>query len=237
MAAPAAARYPADVPTPPSATSSQPRCAAGTVSAISVNAIGSRPPADAPIRKHITRFQPNSGIAPQIAVPMNISADSRMPARRPNTSASRPQITEPTVVPINATSASVLAVGLLIWYSALMPGITKPSVAGFITSMTSATTSTATSVQCSRLSGTPSAIWKWRWFCPCSVCRICASRGISPYIDSSTPSGTSAMPVSMSVSIGMPTICQCVIRPIANIGMCSSTPATTATHPSQNATG
>ena len=91
---------------------------------------------------------------------MNISADSRMPARRPKVSARRPQITEPTVVPISATSASVLAVGLLIWYSLLMPGMTKPSVAGFITSIASATTSTSTSVQCSRLSGTPSAMWK-----------------------------------------------------------------------------
>ena len=130
------------------------------VSAISVNVIGSSPPADAPIKKHITRFQPNAGIAPQIAVPMNISADSRIAARRPNVSAMRPHTIEPTVVPINATSASRLAVGLLIWYSALMPGTTKPSVAGFITSIASATTSTATNFQCSPLSGTPSAMWK-----------------------------------------------------------------------------
>ena len=45
-------------------------------------------------------------------------------------------------------------------YSALMPGITKPSVAGFITSMASVTTSTSTSFRCSRLSGAPSATWK-----------------------------------------------------------------------------
>src|SRR3546814_14327940 len=92
------------------------------------------PPADAPIRKHITRFHSNVGIAPQIAVPMNISADSRIPARRPNTSASRPHTIEPTLVPISATSASTLAVGVLIAYSRLMPAITKPHVAGLLQS-------------------------------------------------------------------------------------------------------
>ncbi len=166
---------------PPSATSSQPRCAAGTVSAIRVNVIGSRPPADAPMRKHIARFQPNEGIAPQIAVPMNIRAPSRIAARRPKASATRPHSTEPTVVPVSATSASRLAVGLVIAYSALMPGMTKPSVAGFITSTASATTSTPTSFQCSMLSGTPSAIWKCRCRAsPCSACCISASRGIRP---------------------------------------------------------
>ena len=130
------------------------------VSAIRVKAIGSRPPAEAPIRKHISRFQANDGIAPQIAVPMNISAESRIAARRPKMSPMRPHTTEPSVVPLSATSASSAPLSLLIAYSAVMPGITKPSVAGFITSTASATTSTATSVQCSRFSGTPSAMWK-----------------------------------------------------------------------------
>ncbi len=168
------------MPTPPSATSSQPRCAAGTVSAISVKAMGSRPPAEAPIRKHIARFQPKAGIAPQMAVPMNISADSRIAERRPNTSARRPQTMEPTVVPVSATSASTPAVSLLMPYSCVMPGITKPSVAGLSTSTASATTSTATSFQCSAFSGTLSARWN------CSGCagwrlrRSCAMRGIRP---------------------------------------------------------
>ena len=49
------------------------------------------------------------GIAPQIAVPMNIRAESRMPARRPKTSASQPQMIEPTVVPISANGDFIAA--------------------------------------------------------------------------------------------------------------------------------
>ena len=41
------------------------------------------PPAAAPIRKHITRFHQNDGMAPQIEVPMNITDDRRIVARRP----------------------------------------------------------------------------------------------------------------------------------------------------------
>src|SRR3546814_283085 len=104
---------------------------------------------------YTTLFLSNVGIAPQIEVPMNISADSRMPARRPNTSASRPHTIEPTVVPISATSASPLAVGVLIEYSRLMTGITKPSVAGFITSTTTAPPRPTTTLPGSLLSATP----------------------------------------------------------------------------------
>ena len=112
------------------------------------------------MRKHIARFHSNEGIAPQIAVAMNMIADSRIAARRPNRSPRRPQTTEPTVVPISAHKASFAAVCLEMSYSTVMPGMTKPSVAGFITSITSATTSTATRVQCARLSATRSAMWK-----------------------------------------------------------------------------
>src|SRR5690348_11850739 len=104
------------------------------VSAIRVNAIGSMPPAAAPIMKHITRFQLNDGIVPQIAVPMNMMAESRIAARRPNRSAMRPQITEPTAVPVSADSARYPAVDMLIRYSLTMPGITNAIEAGFITS-------------------------------------------------------------------------------------------------------
>jgi len=45
--------------------------------------MGKRPPAEAPIRKHIARFHENAGMAPQMAVPMNINAESRMVARLP----------------------------------------------------------------------------------------------------------------------------------------------------------
>ena len=171
-AAPAANKYPADVPTPPSATSNQPRWAAGIISAISVKVIGNRPPAEAPIRKHIARFHPNAGIAPQIAVPMNIKADNRIVARRPKVSASRPQTIEPTVVPVSATKARMPAVSLLISYSRVMPGITKPRLAGFNTSTANATTNTMTSFQCSRLRGTLSATWKCNSWPPWRRARI-----------------------------------------------------------------
>ena len=150
------------------------------VSAIKVKAIGSMPPAAAPIMKHIARFQPKSGIAPQIAVPMNISADSRMLARRPKRSPSRPHTIEPTTVPVSADSARNPAVDPLMPYSADMPGITKPIVAGFITSTASARVSTATSFQCSRLSGTWSAAWNGSGVRSCRVRRICSIRGIRP---------------------------------------------------------
>jgi hypothetical protein len=84
--------------------SSQPRCFAGIISAMRVKVMGSSPPADAPIRKHITRFHSKLGITPQMAVPMNISADSRIAARRPKESARRPHRIDPAVVPISAVS-------------------------------------------------------------------------------------------------------------------------------------
>ena len=189
---------------PPSATSSQPRCAAGTVSAIRVKAIGSRPPAEAPIRKHIARFHSNDGIAPQMAVPINISADSRMAARRPWRSAMRPHSTEPTVVPVSATSASRPALCLLMPYSPVSPGITNPSVAGFCTSTVSAITSTSTSFQCSRFSDAPSATWNSSGAPP--ALPAFASRGSMPQAASSRPNGIRPMPVSMVASISMPAI-------------------------------
>ena len=41
------------------------------------------PPAAAPIRKHMATFHQSDGIAPQIEVPTNITAESRIEARRP----------------------------------------------------------------------------------------------------------------------------------------------------------
>jgi hypothetical protein len=41
------------------------------------------PPAAAPIRKHMPTFHQSDGIAPQIDVPTNITAESRIDARRP----------------------------------------------------------------------------------------------------------------------------------------------------------
>ena len=51
-------------------------------------------------------FHQNDGIAPQIEVPTNITADSRIDARRPYRSASTPQTTEPTTVPHSAANGS-----------------------------------------------------------------------------------------------------------------------------------
>src|SRR5690606_24280541 len=81
--APEANKYPAPVPNPPSATRVHPRCRDGTVSAIRANVIGSNPPADNPIKKHMAKFHPNDGIAPHIDVPINIRADNKIVARRP----------------------------------------------------------------------------------------------------------------------------------------------------------
>ena len=128
----------------------------------------------------MARFHSKAGMAPQIAVPMNISADSRIAARRPMESAMRPHTTDPTVVPMSATSASRPARSLLMAYSFAMPGMTKPSVAGFCTSTASATTSTITRLQCFQLSGALSATWNSRcapWTC---ARRSAPRRGMSP---------------------------------------------------------
>ncbi len=148
----------------------------------------------------MARFQPNDGIAPQMAVPMNISADSRIAERRPKRSATRPHTTEPTVVPVSANSASTLAPELSMPYSARMPGITKPSVAGFMTSIASVTTSTVTSVQCARLSGTPSATWKLSG-APMRGCTPVGRRGSMPQADSASPIGMIAMPTHWTAQI------------------------------------
>jgi len=87
-------------------------------------------------------FHHSDGIAPQIAVPTNITADSRMDARRPYTSASQPHSTEPQTVPHSAANGSQATVVAAIAYSRFMPGTTKPRLAGFITSITSAIVST-----------------------------------------------------------------------------------------------
>lgn len=106
-----------------------------------------------PIRKHITRFQAKAGIAPQIAVETNKMVDRRMETRRPWTSASQPHMNDPTVVPVSAISGSSAASDLAIAYSAESPGSTKPSVAGFITSMTRPSVSTSRVAACQRPSG------------------------------------------------------------------------------------
>lgn len=53
------------------------------VSTRSAYVTGNMPPAAAPIMKHMPTFHQNDGIAPQIEVPTNMTADNRMDARRP----------------------------------------------------------------------------------------------------------------------------------------------------------
>src|SRR4029078_9782159 len=98
-------------------------------------------------------FHHSEGIAPQIAVPTNITAESKIEARRPNTSASTPHTTEPTTVPHNAANGSHANVAADTAYSVIIPGSTNPRLAGFITSITSATVSTSISRQCAGLRG------------------------------------------------------------------------------------
>ena len=76
------------------------------VSAMSANAIGSMPPTPMPIRKHISRFQVNPGIAPQIEVLTNSWHAKMIDARRPIRSPSQPQSNEPSTVPPIPTSGS-----------------------------------------------------------------------------------------------------------------------------------
>src|SRR6185312_8930418 len=83
-------------------------------------------------------------------------------------------------------------------YSCAMPGITNAIDAGFITSIVSASTSTSTSFQCSKFSGTPSATCQCKPLPARVVIRTCARRGIKPHAASSTPAGISAIPSSIA---------------------------------------
>ena len=59
-------------------------------------------------------FQLSDGIAPQIEVPMNITADSRIAALRPYKSARIPQRIEPLAVPMSATNGTSEAWALVV---------------------------------------------------------------------------------------------------------------------------
>jgi hypothetical protein len=71
-------------------------------------------------------------------------------------SASQPHTTDPATVPDSAANGSQATVALLTTYSARMPGKTKPRLAGFITSITSATVNTTIRRQCAATSGASS---------------------------------------------------------------------------------
>ncbi len=59
------------------------------------------------MNKHIATFHLNDGIQPQIPVLMKIRDASRIELRRPRRSASIPQMSDPTVVPMRAISGSI----------------------------------------------------------------------------------------------------------------------------------
>ena len=92
-------------------------------------------------------FHQSEGIAPQMEVPTNITDESRIEARRPNKSASAPQTNDPTAVPMSAENGNSATVARSTPYSVRIPGVTNPRLAGFMTSMTSATASTAINLQ------------------------------------------------------------------------------------------
>ncbi len=97
----------------------------------------------------MNEFHSSDGMAPaDHDVPTKTTADEKdggACSRRGRRS--RPSTTEPTTVPVSAKKGSSAACVFGTPYSAVKPGMTKPSEAGFITSMTSATTSTAISPQ------------------------------------------------------------------------------------------
>src|SRR5258708_11950916 len=92
-------------------------------------------------------FHQSEGIAPQMEVPTNITDERRIEARRPKRSASAPQTNDPTAVPMSAENGSSATVARSTPYSARIPGVTNPRLAGFMTSMTRATASTAINLQ------------------------------------------------------------------------------------------
>jgi hypothetical protein len=63
--------------------------------------------------KHMPTFQASEGIAPQIEVPTNMTAERRIVAFRPYMSASVPQTTDPMTVPTSAEKGNEETVALL----------------------------------------------------------------------------------------------------------------------------
>ncbi len=183
--------------------------------------------------RHINTFHLKSGMAPQMDVPMNITEASRIEARRPNRSASMPHRYEPNAVPASATRGNHAAARAASEYSLRTPGMTNPNVAGFMMSMISATTSNPPNAQWAR----PSR--------PCGRGANCdgppldgaGARGSKPKAVAAIPATINSIPQSMPASIGMPASTYPRSRPIRNIGRWSTTPATTPTQPSQNASG
>jgi hypothetical protein len=164
--------------------------------------MGSIPPAAMPIRKHMSRLAPNNGIVPQIAVPMNIREASRIAARRPMRSAMTPQNTDPSVVPVSAHSRSHAPLDAGMPYSADMPGSTKPSVAGFIVSITNAIASTSIRPQCAGVSFA-SSIARTSTRRRCLQLRKLPG-GSSPHVASTKPADTSTIPATIIPDIVMP---------------------------------
>lgn len=145
-------------------------------------------------------FHQKLGIAPQIEVPMNITEESSMAARRPYRSASAPHTKEPTTVPASAAKGSQATVATPMPYSARIPGVTKPRLAGFMISMISARASKAATVQCRAVSGAfsggeISSTVSWA---------RCATFGSSPKPARAMPPTMANMPMTIDAPMGMP---------------------------------
>jgi hypothetical protein len=204
-----------------------------------VNTSGSMPPAEAPIRKHTSRFHEKLGIVPHIAVATKNSVARYSDGLRPQRSASLPQINEPTTVPVSAQSGhhSATKRGEM-WYSAAAPGDTKASVAGFITSMTIAATRIADSARWRPVSGLASSDRT------CSACelsiRLRSIEGTSsPHTAAAKPTRivimpshiVAFMPPTPSIIAGIPDV---LIRTNSTTSMTS--PRTTRSVPPATAT-
>ncbi len=153
--------------------------------------------------KHMNRFQAKEGMAPQIAVPTNMIAASRMEARRPKMSASTPQTREPVTVPVRATKGSMATAALVRPYSLATPGVTKPRVAGFMVSMIRARVRTIISMMCSPLSRTVSSVSTVKAW---PLVAALKGGGRRPKPAMTTPATIRPMPTSMPRSICMPAI-------------------------------
>ena len=143
-------------------------------------------------------------------MPTNITPASRIDARRPIRSPSQPQSSEPSTIPVSAhrgsqatgTSPSGLS-GDRSPYSRVMPGITNPSVVGFITSIVTAAAMTRSNMTWVRRIGASSSA---RTRTRVSRSGSGPPRGTRPYAVSARPARMSAIPAFIGPSIGIPAI-------------------------------
>src|SRR6266404_5123312 len=164
------------------------------------------PPTAMPMSKHIARFHSKLGIAPQMDVPIKPIPAYRIDARRPILSPNQPHRKDPMTVPAMPDNASHAAgtvpVGLsgdLSPYSRVMPGITKASAVGFITSMVTATAMVSNRPTWAQLSGASSSALTRMFDAMRDVTAV--DGGYSPYKLAMNPMTIAPIPTSIGVSI------------------------------------